>query len=550
MFSVALLTGIYSYILFGLGISGLLIKPFVAVITFIFIVRLLILSANSFVHKKRKFELLKSIRTGDKVVILIASLFILQILVNLYGALGPELAFDALWYHLTLPKLFLLHNAVYHIPGGLLYYSDMPKLTEMLYVGALSIGNEILAKFVHFLFGILTCIVLFVLAKKYTNYKVAVFAVAIFYSNLVVGWLSITAYNDLTRTFFEISALYYFLEWIHTKSWRNLAKTGILIGMAISTKLVALASIGIFFIIIIYINRRNFPIRRWFAQEWFIIFFSLIVPLPWFIFSYLQTGNPIYPLFSPIFTSVNEKVFDIHLINPITVITTFWNTFTRANDPISPLYLILFPLVLLYFPKSNSTMKIVYLYAFLASIVWYITSQVEGTRMLAPYLPVFSLICAVVIDYFIKNKKKYGSFLSGILILVLIMTASISVIYRGLANMKYIPVVLGIQSKANFLTNHLNFSFGDFYDTDNYFKEKINKDDRVLLYGFHNLYYVDFPFIDSSWVKKGDRFNYIAVQKAEIPPQYKNWQLIYTNDKTMVKLYKPPKDICKNTCIY
>ena len=29
-----------------------------------------------------------------------------QILVNLIGALGPELGFDALWYHLTEAKLF------------------------------------------------------------------------------------------------------------------------------------------------------------------------------------------------------------------------------------------------------------------------------------------------------------------------------------------------------------------------------------------------------------------------------------------------------------
>ena len=79
--------------------------------------------------------------------------------------------------------------------------------------------------------------------------------------------------------------------------------------------------------------------------------------------------------------------------------------------------------------------------------------------------------------------------------------------------------------------------YGDFYDTDNFFKKNIRKDDVVLLYGFHNLYYVDFPFIDSSFVKKGDRFNYVALQKGELPKRFSNWNLIYYNSKTLVKLY-------------
>ena len=61
-------------------------------------------------------------------------------LVNLVGALGPETAFDALWYHITLPKIYLQHKELLFIPGGLLYYSAMPQLGEMLYVGGVSDG--------------------------------------------------------------------------------------------------------------------------------------------------------------------------------------------------------------------------------------------------------------------------------------------------------------------------------------------------------------------------------------------------------------------------
>ncbi|HZJ18325.1 MAG TPA: hypothetical protein VFD45_01750, partial [Patescibacteria group bacterium] len=109
--------------------------------------------------------------------------------------------------------------------------------------------------------------------------------------------------------------------------------------------------------------------------------------------------------------------------------------------------------------------------------------------------------------------------------------------YRFVATSRYIPYLTGKQSKEAFLINNLNYSYGDFYDTDNYFKNNIKETNRVLLYGFHNLYYIDFPYIDSSWVIKGDRFDYIATQNTVLPERFKAWELIYINPKTNVKLY-------------
>ena len=133
------------------------------------------------------------------------------------GALGPEIGFDALWYHLTIPKLYLENNSIFYIPGGLLYYSTIPKLTEMLYTAAIALNGEILAKLIHFCFGILTCVALFKLSRLFFSLKISLIAVVIFYSNLVVGWQSITAYVDLARTFFEIMALWAFAKFVKSK---------------------------------------------------------------------------------------------------------------------------------------------------------------------------------------------------------------------------------------------------------------------------------------------------------------------------------------------
>lgn len=61
--------------------------------------------------------------------------------------------------------------------------------------------------------------------------------------------------------------------------------------------------------------------------------------------------------------------------------------------------------------------------------------------------------------------------------------------------------------------------------------------DTVLLYGLHSLFYVNFPFIDSSWIKKGDTFTHVAIQWGEAPERFKDWNLVYNNTISGVKLY-------------
>ena len=49
----------------------------------------------------------------QKTISLLLFLVVLQVSINLIGVLGPELAFDALWYHLTLPKIYLEKHSLF-----------------------------------------------------------------------------------------------------------------------------------------------------------------------------------------------------------------------------------------------------------------------------------------------------------------------------------------------------------------------------------------------------------------------------------------------------
>lgn len=506
---IAFLIGIYSYIIFALGLMGLLNKEYILSLTILYLVITIFLNRLILSTSLGKMMHVFTYIRQSKLTFIICALIIVQSLVNLIGVLGPELGFDALWYHLTLPKLYLINHSVFHIPGNLLYYSDMPKLTEMLYIAGLTFGDEMLPKLIHFSFGILSLVALYKLSCKFLSKTNSLLVVLLFYSNLVVGWMSITAYIDLARTFLELMTLWLFLEWFEKRESKWLIASAIMLGLAISTKLLALGSLFIFIMLIIIFARK-------FINVLIYLFFALIVPLPWFIFSYINTGNPLYPFF----TDIYPIKFNFNFANPL-----------NLADPISPLYVIFLPLAVFFYKKFKPPLKLISSYCFLATLVWYLTPQTGGGRFILPYLPAFSVLSIWVVNEIRIIKTR------AIIIGAIVLFSLFSLIYRFGANLKYIPVVFGHESKAQFLSKNLNFSFGDFYDVDGYFKNNIKQTDKVLLYGFHNLYYVNFPFIDSSWVKKGDRFNFIAVLGNNLPDRFSSWSMIYYNQKTNVKLY-------------
>ena len=392
MFALAVSIGILSYTLMGLGLVGWL-NPTTIYATLI----LVLLSVPPLLSPPK---LGGETRRRGGIWWGLFSILFLQALVNLIGALGPELGFDALWYHTTIPKIWLAMHKITFL-GGDLYYSGLPKLMDMLYVYP---G----AQLIHFSFGILTLIVIYKLARKYLNNTYSLLACIIFYSNLVVGWQSITAYIDLGRTFFEILALYLFLE-------KKYLQTAIILGLAVSTKILSLGSLPIFIILGLPIAYCLVPI---------------LIVSPWLIFNWLSTGNPIYPIFSGYPIDWN---FSLNIL--------------RLADPINPIYIIILPFIILSFSHFWVKYKLLIIYCTLSFVIWFLTPHTGGGRFLMPYLPAWSVLTAILIQ---KNKF----FVSLVIVL-----AIISIGYRGLANAKYMPHLLRIETEQEFLDKYLYHRF-------------------------------------------------------------------------------------------
>ena len=90
-------------------------------------------------------------------------LYLKMILLSLIGILVlsiiilssvPPVSRDALTHHLAVPKLYLNHGGIYEIPT--LAFSYYPMNLDLLYSIPLYFGNDIVPKFIHFVFALLT----------------------------------------------------------------------------------------------------------------------------------------------------------------------------------------------------------------------------------------------------------------------------------------------------------------------------------------------------------------------------------------------------------
>lgn len=518
MVELALLLGTFSLMVFGFGLSGMMQFQGILGVLFLAVV------VCWFFRRRLSIFLTEAVKEikQNKLSKIILSLLLFQAMVNFIGALGPELGFDALWYHLTIPKIYLFFDKIFFIPGSLYYYSAMPKLAEMFYLVSLVFsGSGILAKIIHFFFGILSLAVLYNLAKKYLKTKYALLASLLFYSTLIVGWQSTTAYVDLARTFFELLALERFLAWRNRKV--ELFESATMLGLAVSVKLISFASLPVFLLLVFLKSRK---LR--FAVYYLLI--TLLIASPWLIFSYLHTGNPVYPIFSGLL-DVNHS-----FVLPAFpgVFADFWKLLFRPDDPISPVFLAFLPVVIWAVSikkiKLTSEIKLLGLYCLLSLVFWYLTPKTGGSRFILPYLPAYSLFFVWVMS---KTKKYWFN----IFIVSIILVSFVNIGYRSLANFKYLPVITRRQSQNDFLSNNLNFKNGDFYDTENRIKNIIKKDDLILVCGSHNLFYTDFPFIHESSVVPETKFSYVLTQNAGLPEKLNQLTPIYENKTTGLVLY-------------
>ncbi len=225
-------------------------------------------------------------------------------LVLLMGAV-PPVSRDALNHHLLVPKRYLAAGAIHEIPE--VPFSYYPMNLEMLYLGALWLGSEILPKYIHFAFALLTAFSLHRYLVRRLEAAWAAVGVCFFLTLPVILRLSVTVYVDLGLIFFSWMALVHFLYWVE-KGWnrRDFVISAACCGLALGVKYNGLVTLLIMSacVALSYARQQAAKPRAGAAALGLAGLYaavSLLCYAPWGIRNLIWTGNPLHPLYGSLF---------------------------------------------------------------------------------------------------------------------------------------------------------------------------------------------------------------------------------------------------------
>ena len=265
-------------------------------------------------------------RYARRLLIALLALHVVMIGALLVMAGVPPVSRDALTHHLAIPKLYLAHGGLIELPD--IPFSYYPMNLDLLYLIPLAFGNDILPKYIHLLFGVLTAWLIYRYLKARTDRLLGLCGSLLYLSTPMVARLSTEVYVDLGLGFFSMAALAALLDWSQSQqNKRGLVLAGVWCGLALGTKYNALLVLAILALIIPFIYTRikmepaaavdgqsadalipptkkhAAAIKGRGALVSAIIFAAVAITVfsPWMIRNSVLTGNPIYPMMDSVF---------------------------------------------------------------------------------------------------------------------------------------------------------------------------------------------------------------------------------------------------------
>ena len=289
--------------------------------------------------------------------LLILLLILLTISIVLMASV-PPFSRDALTHHLAVPKLYIAEGRMVEMPD--IVPSYFPMNMDLLYLIPLLWGNDIIPKYIHMLFGLLTAMLLYRYLRDRLNQIYGLLGVLLFLSLPIIIQLSITVYVDLGLIFFSTAALIYLLEWrqsgLHK---RHLLLAAVFCGLALGTKYNSLVVFLLLTLLVPIIGGRHSqpsidPNGK--AVNWqtiaistmFFVSVALLLFSPWAVRNFLWTGNPLYPLYDTVFNP--QKPYIESGLNPFAMRRlvygeTLWQTllvpiriFFQGQDDVPTLF--------------------------------------------------------------------------------------------------------------------------------------------------------------------------------------------------------------------
>ena len=232
----------------------------------------------------------------------------IALLLAFVTALAPEIEYDALWYHLELPRRWLAAGSPVDDVNE--YVSLYPLTWELLFGAALAFDGSVAAKLVHWTTLLAGAVLASSFGIRVLGARNGWIAAGVFVTAPTVFWEGTTAYVDLALAVHAgvaIGAL-----WRSTRDedtrWILLAGTNLGLGCATKHLGLAIAAVAIG----LYTGRqiRLTPPAKLVRTVILLSALTLAVPSPWYVRSWLASGNPVFPEMHGVFGASPPERWD------------------------------------------------------------------------------------------------------------------------------------------------------------------------------------------------------------------------------------------------
>jgi len=407
----------------------------------------------------------------SRVEIVLFSLLGFFVVVTLLNTLTPPTSRDALAHHLALPKLYTERHRMVELPFAL--FSYYPMGVDMLYVAAMLVGKDVLAKLLHFSFYLLTIAAIYAYAAPLWRRPFALLGALLFAAIPLVSNLGSWAYVDLGLALYTLLASAALIRWLEAEERAWLLAAAILCGFALGTKynglvVFALLSLGMLQMTQSLGYAPGRAIRRFLS----LVAIAGAIASPWFIKNLVQTGNPLYPFWSQVlggrawqperlgFTPwvvrrvLHGQTWLDELLLPFTLSTKWTSPLGFEIDgPLGPV-LLMGLILFLAVPGKRRDM----VYGAWFSLLYYLVVWLRYGVRLRYFMPIIPVLTVITVAGVASAFTLGGRLTRGCVIAALAGVLVFDAIWavRGIRQTSPFPYLAGEQSRDAYLERHIS----------------------------------------------------------------------------------------------
>jgi hypothetical protein len=456
--------------------------------------------------------------------------------------------FDLYQYHWAVPKLYLLHHAIYALPGWA--HANFPFNTEMLNTLALAFNSPIAAVLLQDVFGMLAIILIVCFLSRRVSKLAAWIGLALCLCNPMFAGLLTSGYAEMAVTYYCIASVVIVLLWMQQRrlaggagEMRLLFLAGLAGGFGLGAKYtegqivagIALLLGGMWAIEVFQARRRRdriLPVLRLALSGAVTYGAALLLPLlPWLLKDWIFLGNPIYPFVwgGPEWDAARTEVGVVTLSHfgprgplPLQLLTGFFSPYTtNGDDPplATPTYLLLaaplLPLIWLaertrhgqrgktepfLSPEASASSghAMIWLVAAAGSYIAWVFSHAALARYGVPWLMLLPVPTSVVLArmFQVQWRKPFLRVIAqGVrgatpgLVLLLLVVLGPGSSFPFWVQAAPVPLLTGQVSLHQWEKQHLFDA--TYWAMINYVETHVPHDDRLLLLGRGTGYFLD-----------------------------------------------------------